>query len=104
MMNLKVVENVGAFTSSESALDVAAFDALVDDIDEVGHPFGSDEGRSVERSGKKNVAKAFPNHWGQPPLMQTRDLVKLPKEYGYGSSTLKHWIMKNMEKDGNPIV
>ena len=41
----------------------------------------------------------FPYHWGQPPEIQTKDYVELPAGYGHGSSTLKHWIELNIEKD-----
>ena len=36
----------------------------------------------------------FPPAFGEPPLRQTRDLVKLPFGYGSGSSTLAQWIEK----------
>jgi len=38
--------------------------------------------------------KAFPIAWGKPPEIETRDYRPLPYEYGYGSSTLHHWIIK----------
>ena len=31
----------------------------------------------------------FPKHWGEEPRQQTRDYVKLPGAYGFGSGTLK---------------
>jgi hypothetical protein len=43
--------------------------------------------------------RAYPAHWGEPPLMQTRDLRKLPGGYGMGSGTLAKWIRENMEQD-----
>jgi hypothetical protein len=44
--------------------------------------------------------KDFPEHWGSPPLRQTRDYVPLPEPYGgRGSSTLKKWIEQKMEED-----
>ena len=43
--------------------------------------------------------KAYPKHWGNPPLRQTRDYWKLPEPFGYGSSTLFKWIRKNQEKE-----
>jgi hypothetical protein len=45
------------------------------------------------------VTKEFPAHWGKPPEIQTQDYVELPLGYGHGSSTLKHWINANAEKD-----
>ena len=41
----------------------------------------------------------FPEHWGDPPRLQTRDLVPLPEPYGRGSSTLKAWIEANLARD-----
>ncbi|MBM3829260.1 MAG: hypothetical protein FJ406_01840 [Verrucomicrobia bacterium] len=43
--------------------------------------------------------KSFPEHWGQPPHLQTRDYVDLPGGYGKGSSTMRTWISANLEKD-----
>lgn len=43
--------------------------------------------------------KAYPDHWGDPPLAQTRDLRPLPGGYGKGSSTLSKWISENIKKD-----
>lgn len=45
------------------------------------------------------AAREFPEHWGPPPAIQTRDLVELPGGYGRGSSTLAKWIAANLEKD-----
>ena len=39
--------------------------------------------------------KAFPRSWGKPPEMGTKDYRPLPYNYGYGSSTLYHWISEN---------
>ena len=41
----------------------------------------------------------FPYGWGEPPKIETKDHVKLPDNYGYGSSTLKNWIELNKQKD-----
>ena len=41
----------------------------------------------------------FPYGWGEPPQIQTKDYVKLPEPYGYGSSTLKYWIELNKNRD-----
>ncbi len=43
--------------------------------------------------------KPFPQHWGEPPRIQTRDLVTLPGGYGQGSSTLANWIQENLDRD-----
>ena len=41
----------------------------------------------------------FPKHWGDPPMMQTRDLRPLPGGYGMGSGTLAKWIEEKMAAD-----
>ena len=41
----------------------------------------------------------FPRHWGKPPAIQTRDMVKLPGKFGMGSSTLAKWISDNIKRD-----
>ena len=41
----------------------------------------------------------FPKHWGEEPAQQTRDYVKLPGAYGFGSGTLKRWIEEKMAAD-----
>jgi Ca2+-binding EF-hand superfamily protein len=41
----------------------------------------------------------FPRHWGKPPAIQTRDMVKLPGKFGMGSSTLASWISDNIKRD-----
>lgn len=43
--------------------------------------------------------KAYPKHWGGPPMLETRDIRPLPGGYGQGSSTLAKWIQKNLDKD-----
>lgn len=43
--------------------------------------------------------KPFPAHWGPPPQIQTMDYRPLPGGYGFGSSTLAHWIEKNLKQD-----
>jgi hypothetical protein len=43
--------------------------------------------------------KPFPEHWGEPPMIQTRDYVEWPNGYGHGSGTVAHWIRANMKKD-----
>ena len=41
----------------------------------------------------------FPSHWGEPPEIQTMDLVDLPGGYGQGSSSLANWISQNIRMD-----
>jgi len=48
---------------------------------------------------KSPNGKAFPAHWGPPPLRQTRDLRILPGGYGRGSGTLARWIQENLDRD-----
>ena len=43
--------------------------------------------------------KAYPEHWGAPPRIQTKDLRPLPGGYGMGSGTLAGWIQKNLDQD-----
>ena len=50
-----------------------------------------------------NEKKEFPAHWGEPPTVETKDVVKLPGQYGFGSSTLKNWIEVNMKSDRNEM-
>jgi hypothetical protein len=45
------------------------------------------------------VKKPFPAHWGEPPRIQTMDMVTLPDGYGTGSSTLRNWIAAKLEAD-----
>ena len=47
----------------------------------------------------KFVKKEFPRHWGEPPEIQLKDFVDLPKGFGKGSSTLAYWIKENLKKD-----
>lgn len=46
-----------------------------------------------------NRIPPFPEHWGPPPMRQTRDYIPLPEPYGRGSSTLKKWIEEKMAED-----
>ena len=41
----------------------------------------------------------FPQHWREPPRVQTRDQRRLPGGYGMGSGTLADWISQNLAKD-----
>jgi len=54
-------------------------------------------GNSQERP--KFLKKEFPSHWGEPPEVQLKDFVDLPKGFGKGSSTLAYWIKENLKKD-----
>ncbi len=47
----------------------------------------------------QSASKAYPKHWGEPPAIQTRDLVPLPEGFGMGSSTLRKWIQANLDRD-----
>ena len=59
----------------------------------------ADTGKKPQKVLKRPSGKAYPAHWGAPPLRQTRDLRPLPGGYGRGSSTLARWIQKNLDKD-----
>jgi hypothetical protein len=46
----------------------------------------------------------FPEHWTPRPLIETKDIVQFPSEWGYrygvsGSSTIRNWISSNLERD-----
>ena len=49
----------------------------------------------------KPEPRKFPKHWGRPPEIQTRDMVRLPGKFGMGSSTLAKWIAENIKRDIN---
>ena len=63
--------------------------------------FLTDKLKTRPKPGGKAVLKPFPQHWGNPPAIQTRDYRKLPGDYGYGSGTLANWIQKNLDKDAS---
>ncbi len=44
---------------------------------------------------QSTAKKAFPEHWGEPPRIQTRDFMPPPGGFGRGSSTLAKWIRAN---------
>jgi len=56
---------------------------------------------SEQKPNTKDVPEKprFPKHWGKPPAIQTRDMVKLPGNFGKGSSTLARWIAENLKED-----
>ena len=58
-------------------------------------------GGEIEKPTKPGLPPrpTFPEHWGHPPKIQTRDMVQLPYSYGRGSSTLAHWIMEKITQD-----
>lgn len=41
----------------------------------------------------------FPKHWRDIPILEFPDVVRLPGDYGHGSTTLKNWIEQNMLDD-----
>jgi hypothetical protein len=45
----------------------------------------------------------YPKHWGEQPLVQTRDLVELPAGFGQGSSTLAKWIEEHIDEDARVL-
>lgn len=59
-----------------------------------------------------SLSSGFPERWGEPPSIQTRDIVEFPEEwrqYGWGminrrgSSTKRNWIQENVDKDKEAI-
>jgi hypothetical protein len=51
-----------------------------------------------------NLNNKFPEHWTPRPLIETKDIVQFPSEWGYrygvsGSSTIRNWISSNLERD-----
>ena len=57
-----------------------------------------------KESPKPGARKPFPEHWGDPPQRQNRDLRPLPGGYGMGSGTLARWIQENLDRDMKPIA
>merc|ERR1711939_289456 len=57
------------------------------------------EGNRVKAQPKAALQAQFPEHWGAPPKIQTKDLRPLPGGYGRGSSTLAAWVKNNMDAD-----
>ena len=41
----------------------------------------------------------FPSHWTPAPEIETKDVVEWPFGYGQGSSSMKAWILENVERD-----
>ena len=64
-----------------------------------GISLGAAKDKATGKVYKSPGGKAYPAHWGAPPLRQTRDLRPLPGGYGRGSSTLGRWIQKNLDRD-----
>ena len=60
---------------------------------------GTDSKGRPGNDGGNEQAKKFPSHWGKPPAKQTKDRVKLPGNFGFGSSVLARWIEEHMEAD-----
>ena len=66
-----------------------------------GTPFtvGPPAAPAAADSAPATAANQFPEHWGEPPAMQTKDLRELPGGYGMGSGTLAAWITEKMSAD-----
>lgn len=54
---------------------------------------------TVPKRASVSMVKNYPEHWGEPPLAETRDLRPLPGSYGMGSKTLALWIHGKMKED-----
>mmetsp|Transcript_37938 Transcript_37938/g.45740 ORF Transcript_37938/g.45740 Transcript_37938/m.45740 type:complete len:254 (+) Transcript_37938:168-929(+) len=72
---------------------------MVKDENEGHNQSQAEEPQNALEQGSTQAPSTYPSHWGQPPFAQTRDMVTLPGGYGRGSSTLKGWIQKNLDKD-----
>lgn len=57
------------------------------------------EGGQKPEVGRPAPRPIFPLHWGRPPEIQLKDYVKLPGNFGMGSSTLANWIKGNITDD-----
>ena len=57
------------------------------------------EGGEKPEVGRPAPRPVFPLHWGRPPEIQLKDYVKLPGNFGMGSSTLAYWIKENITED-----
>ncbi len=87
-MSILALGGFGAITAAAANEPVAA-------------PRRAEESRQSRESRPRFV---FPEHWGSPPRIQTRDLVPLPGGYGRGSSTLAEWIRRHIAEDGDALV
>lgn len=58
----------------------------------------------VSRDSQPPAVSPYPAHWGPVPPIQTMDIVPLPGNYGYGSSTLANWIRQNLTRDAEAPV
>lgn len=91
---MEAKDNAARFPPSESICDGMA-------------PDKNEEQKQSNDDGQIQNPRSFPEHWGKPPMIQTRDLRLLPGGYGKGSSTLASWIQKNLDNDaasGRPQV
>ncbi|MEZ6042019.1 MAG: MG2 domain-containing protein [Planctomycetaceae bacterium] len=68
---------------------------------------GVDLAKVKDQRFQLNAAKTYlgkyPDHWGKPPEIQTRDIRPLPADFGMGSSTLAAWIQKNIDADAKKL-
>ena len=112
------VKSVGVDLDEKNRIDVWLFAAL-DEVNMFGDALGTkyehDTPLSNGSGGVKNnkyeyilmrnpdrpwnKVRRFPKHWGKKPDAETRDYVKLPEDYGFGSSTLRKWIEENIARD-----
>jgi hypothetical protein len=57
------------------------------------------QGGTTEKEKESGGRSRFPDHWGDPPRIQTTDYRPLPGGYGFGSSTLASWIQRHLDAD-----
>ena len=87
-----VVELLGADTSSASAASSLSSPSSSSSS-------SSSSGAVPVKKLFPGAKKVFPDHWGAPPPMQTRDYRPWPEDYGAGSGTVAKWIATNIAKD-----
>ena len=68
-------------------------------VDESGAKVARDRSKFFAPEAAPAASGRFPEHWGRPPLKQTRDLRPLPGGYGMGSGTLAKWVAEKMAVD-----
>lgn len=57
--------------------------------------------KETDQVNLKEVEKKtrFPKHWGNPPVSEIKELVRLPGTFGLGCIKLRSWIIDNINKD-----
>ena len=106
MQKLKDMETSKTPTDSEPTMSAKELDEKVEAKFKSAEAERETRVREMEEhleTTRKELALEFPSHWGDRPETETKDYVKLPGHYGWGSSTLKNWIEVNMQSDRNEM-